>query len=103
MNRIKRYLEKRKLHKQLHSITPKKVRRLMSQFFINKEIIRQSLEITDVQVKNKLCYVKIVVTLGRPGLLIGRGGETIDALTLYLEKILEKKILISIEESKLWQ
>ena len=102
MNRIKRYLEKRKLGKQLHSITPKKVRRLMNQFFINKDITRQTLEITDVVVKNKLTHVKVTVTLGRPGLLIGKMGRTIDALTLYLEKILEKKVEISIKESKLW-
>jgi ribosomal protein S3 len=102
MNRIKRYLEKRKLHKQIHSITPKKVRRLINQFFVNEDIVRQSLEITDVVVKNKWYCVKVTITLGRPGLLIGKAGKTIDALVLYLEKILEKNVVISIKESKLW-
>lgn len=102
MNRIKRYFEKRKRKKELHSISQRKICRLLNQFFINKKIVRRSLEITDVRVKNKLCYVVVTVTLGRPGLLIGKMGETIDDLTLYLEKILEKKVLIKIKESKLW-
>lgn len=102
MNIIKKYFQKRRLYKELHSITPKKVRRLMNQFFENEGIVRQSLEITDVAVKNKRSYVKVTITLGRPGLLIGKMGSTIDALTLYLEKVLEKKFEINIIESKLW-
>ena len=102
MNKIKRYFERKKRKQELRSITPKKVRRLINQFFENESIVRQSLEITDVVVKNKRSYVEVTITLGRPGLLIGKGGSTIDALILYLERVLEKKFEIKIIESKLW-
>ena len=102
MNRIKKYFQKRRLYKELHSISPKKVRRLINQFFENEGIFRQSLEITDVVVKNKRSCVKVTITLGRPGILIGKGGNNIDAITLYLERVLEKKFEIKMIESKLW-
>lgn len=102
MNRIKRYFERRKRKQELHTITSQRVRRRMSQFFVNEDINRSVLEITDVDVKIKKKLVIVTVTLGRPGLLIGKMGRTIDALTEYLKKILERDVEILIKESKLW-
>lgn len=51
-----------------------------------------SLQVTDFKLKDG----KLIVTLCRPGLLIGRGGNTIDSL----QRALDCKI--SIVESNLW-
>lgn len=42
------------------------------------------------------------ITLGRPGILIGKGGKTIDTLREFLTKRLKKPTRIHITESKLW-
>lgn len=102
MNAIKRYFERRKIEKEINSLTPRRVRRLMSQFFVNEDISRDVLEITDVDVKIKKKLVTVTVTLGRPGLLIGKMGKTIDALKEYLENMIERDVEILIKESKLW-
>jgi ribosomal protein S3 len=99
---LRKYFEKRKIKKELHSPTPKRIRRWMQQFFENEDIVRCRLEITAVDVKIKRHKITVTVTLGRPGLLIGKAGRTIDALKAYLEKIAEREVEIKIKESKLW-
>lgn len=52
--------------------------------------------------KNKMI---ITITLERPGILIGKGGRTIDSLKEYLNNIFKDKfdeVKIDIKESKLW-
>lgn len=45
----------------------------------------------------------VEITTHRPGLLIGKGGKTVDALKEFLNKgDLPKKIEIDIKESKMW-
>lgn len=102
INRIKLLSRKRKHKREFRNITPQKVRRLINQFFINEDIYRSSLEITDAVVKNKFDYVHVCITLQRPGILIGKGGKTIDGLKKYLQEILKKDVVIDIKESKLW-
>lgn len=47
--------------------------------------------------------VKLEITLGRPGLLIGKAGRTIDALRAYLNKPEGRvKIEVELKESMLW-
>lgn len=85
-----------------------KVARLIGQFYVqqnrnlkdinkiykkaNEDIIM--LHITRIQVKGNI----ITITLTRPGLLIGRRGENIDALTNFLSKELKHKITLNIIE-----
>lgn len=102
MNKLQRYFNRKKRAKELHGFNPKRVRRLINQFFENEDIYRPRLEITDVVVKNKKLFIEITITLVRPGLLIGKQGRTIDALKEYLEKLLEKFVEIKIKESKIW-
>ena len=47
-------------------------------------------------------YMVIEIHLGRPGMLIGRYGSTIDALTVYLSERMKMPIDFDIRESKLW-
>jgi len=67
-----------------------------------------ALEITNLQFGfPKDDQVSLMVTLGRPGLLIGKGGRTIKAMEDYLSNIHESEthkynVKILITESKLW-
>jgi ribosomal protein S3 len=68
--------------------------RLIRKFAINVElddakIVGQAIEKTMVDLritKIELVNNEVIVTTGRPGLIIGRKGETIDKLTLFLGK-----------------
>lgn len=62
-----------------------------------------SMGITDLQFAFKNAnLIELTVTLERPGLLIGKGGSTIDALEQYLSND-ETKVKILIIESTLWR
>jgi hypothetical protein len=47
-------------------------------------------------------FIEMWVTLGRPGILIGKGGKTINALIEYLSDA-EYEVRILIKESNLWR
>lgn len=68
-----------------------------------QKITTNQLGITDIKVTNKKSKIIVIITLLRPGLLIGKGGCEIDALTKYLFNRLEKDVDIHIVESKLWE
>lgn len=64
--------------------------------------------ITDIQFSEYPHKVEMLITLERPGILIGKGGRTIDAIKEYLNDLHSKKfdnkpIEINIKESKLWR
>ena len=83
--------------------TLKEVKRVFMMFLENENIVRQSLEITDLQVtKENNQIIEITFTLCRPGMLIGKGGSTISKLEHYMSKIFDKQIRLLIVESKLW-
>lgn len=81
----------------------KRVRRAIGFYFDEHDIYRSVLEITDIQSKFKSNEIIITITLGRPGLLIGKGGKDIDKLTKYLTRRFDKEVQIKIIESKLWR
>ena len=62
--------------------------------------------ITDFVVFDDVNKITVVITLTSPGILIGRGGETIDSLKKYYNDMLfdefNKPISIDLIESKLW-
>ena len=80
------------------------VRRSIRTFFegadLNVSIL--SMGITDVSVKLGKEKIEIVIVLERPGLLIGKGGKTIDALEQHLKDGYQTDVLIGVKESKLW-
>lgn len=59
------------------------------------------LGITDITFNEQDGVTMMNITLERPGLLIGKGGSTYDAVTKYLSKP-ERPVKINIIESKLW-
>lgn len=100
---LKLYFKTRKNKRELHTITSRKIRRLILQFFQNNKINRFVLGITDIKTKINKKRITIIITLERPGLLIGKGGETIDSLQNYLNRILNRDVKFLIKESKLWE
>jgi len=82
-------------------IDSKKVRRTMYQFF-NIEDWSYYTSITKIDVYKEKKRLLIIVETHRPGLLIGKGGSTINALIDRLKEELKTDVKISIRECKLW-
>lgn len=61
-----------------------------------------ALGIKDIKVKETKQHYDVIIDLERPGLLIGKGGETIKKLELRLTNFLGKKTKIKIIENKFW-
>lgn len=61
------------------------------------------LQITNIQVEIKEKLIIITVTLERPGLLIGKGGKDIDAISKRINEWLDKSVKIEIKESNIWR
>lgn len=80
----------------------KQVKISLQMFFDSQNIIRHTLEITDVEIKDLNTTLDITITLARPGILIGKGGQTVTALVEYLETWFKKSVKLNIIESKLW-
>ena len=77
--------------------------RYLQWFFGKQNINRDSIQITDVNVLgNNKKKITIQIILGRPGLIIGKAGRTIDALRVFMEDYFQKEVEIKIKESKLW-
>jgi ribosomal protein S3 len=60
------------------------------------------LQITDVKIKETKNVLIFSITLGRPGLFIGKSGCTYDQTKNALEYFYNKSVEIKIKESKLW-
>lgn len=67
-----------------------------------EDIPIRNFEITDIQFNFKEDLTEMTITLGRPGLLIGRSGRTIDGLEKFYSNREGHKVKILIIESKLW-
>jgi len=59
--------------------------------------------ICDIQFDESNSEVIMYITLERPGILIGSRGYVIDKLQEYLSECYDKRVKISIIESKLWR
>lgn len=100
------YPERNRMSKQ--SKLNRRVAKMIDDFFIwDKENISTGLpsnyiQMTKITVKEKKSEINITVELCRPGLLIGKAGRTIDAITKRLTDHFGKKVNIHIEESWLF-
>ena len=98
--------ERNRISKQ--SRLNRRVAKMIDDFFIwDKENISTGLpsnyiQMTKITVKEKKTEVNITVELCRPGLLIGKAGRTLDAITKRLTDYFGKKVNIHIEESYLF-
>ena len=84
-------------------VDSKLFRKYVSLYFYeeyNSEIISC---FTDVKIFEEKTKFTLQITTHRPGILIGKGGRTIDALKEYLNKgQFPKPVQIDIKESKMW-
>jgi small subunit ribosomal protein S3 len=58
----------------------------------------QEAAIAKVDIDRQANEVAIVIHTARPGIVIGRGGQRVDEMRQYLEKIIGKKIRLNIQE-----
>lgn len=54
--------------------------------------------ISQVQIERQANEVSIIVSTSRPGIVIGRGGQRVDEMRLYLEKLIGKRVRLNIQE-----
>jgi small subunit ribosomal protein S3 len=54
--------------------------------------------ISKVEVDRQANEVAITIHTARPGIVIGRGGQRVDEMRLYLEKLIGKKVRLNIQE-----
>jgi len=58
--------------------------------------------VTDLKFTKFPDKIEMMITLERPGLLIGKAGRTIDGVAAYLTRLLDIKVDIRIRESNIW-
>lgn len=51
-----------------------------------------------VQIERQAKEVSVTIHTARPGIVIGRGGQRVDELSSYLEKLIGKKVKLNIQE-----
>jgi len=51
-----------------------------------------------VQIERQANEVSITIHTARPGIVIGRGGQRVDEIRLYLEKLIGKRVRLNIQE-----
>ena len=79
----------------------------IGQFYLSKEKFdyqKASESVTALCISNlNIKGNEVIITLGRPGLLIGRKGENIDALGDYITQYYKRKITIRVKEEQILQ
>ncbi len=83
-------------------INEKKVKLWFQQYFEDNDLHIGIWQLHHVGVITRKSDVVVNITLGRPGLLIGKGGRTIDEITKGLSVWLEKPVKIKIKEHSVW-
>lgn len=86
---------------QKFKIDSKQVRRILKLFFEDNST-GVLYTITNINVFKGHEHIIVEITTHRPGLIIGKGGRTIDALTEKLTKELEMPVKIELTEDKMW-
>lgn len=66
--------------------------------FVKKELYQAGISKTDIE--RAVNKVKVTVYTQKPGVVIGRGGEGVDALRAKLSKMTGKDVVVSVEEVK---
>lgn len=82
-------------------INSKQVRRILKLFFEDSST-GVLYTITNINVFKGHEHIIVEITTHRPGLIIGKGGRTIDALTERLTKELETPVKIELTEDQMW-
>lgn len=72
------------------------------QYFDHNNIDRKTIEIHHIEVKTKQEEILVIITLGRPGLMIGKGGERINKIQKEISEHFEKNVKITLQEYSVW-
>ena len=91
----------RKIFMLEYPIDSREYRAKMHTFFILRDWKYED-TITRIDVSKIGMSVYIVIETHRPGMLIGKGGSFINALTKFLKDELKEDITIDIKECKMW-
>lgn len=79
-----------------------RVKYWFQQYFEDNDLYSGVWQLHHIGVVTSKSDIVVTITLGRPGLLIGRGGQTIDEITKRLSDWLEKPVKIKINEYNVW-
>lgn len=95
--------EKAKEIKSEPDINELEVKCFLRYYFERKRFDWNILQLHLIEVKTLPEKIQIDITLGRPGILIGKGGRTINDITKQLNSQLRKCVYINIKEFNVWQ
>lgn len=73
----------------------KKMPQFLEEDFLVKDFLRKKLkeaQVSNIQIEHSANKINIIIDTGRPGLIIGRGGDGVGSLKTSVEKELGKKI-----------
>lgn len=89
--------------KTIESSDARLFKMMFKQWFENNDYNHLQFQIHKIEtVLNRIDEIEATVTLGRPGLLIGKAGRTIQELTEFMDKVMDKKVVIKIKEYDPW-
>jgi hypothetical protein len=76
---------------------------MFKQWFENNDYNYVQFQIHRIEtVLNRIDEIEATITLGRPSLLIGKAGRTIQDLTDFMNRVMDKKVVIKIKEYDPW-
>lgn len=83
-------------------VNERRIKYWFQQYFEDNNLPYGTWQLHHIGVVTRKSNIVVTITLGRPGLLIGKGGQTIDEITKRLSDWLEKPVKIKINEYSVW-
>lgn len=83
-------------------VNERRIKYWFQQYFEDNDLHSGIWQLHHIGVATSKTDIVVTITLGRPGLLIGKGGRTIDEITKRLSDWLEKPVKIKINEYSVW-
>jgi len=68
-----------------------------------EDIIYENWDVTNIKVKTRRKFIVVTIYAQRPGLVIGRGGETINGIEQWLNDDMGKPVKVKIVETDIWK
>lgn len=83
-------------------VNERRIKYWFQQYFEDNDLDFGIWQLHHIGVVTNKTDIVVTITLGRPGLLIGKGGLRIDEITKRLSDWLEKPVKIKINEYSVW-
>src|SRR5947209_4140426 len=74
----------------------KSMQKYLEEDFLIKDFLRNKLSeasVSNIEIEHSNNRLNIIIETGRPGLIIGRGGEGVEVLKNIIEKKIQKKLI----------